>query len=200
MKIKEYFNRLPNYLSANFFALLGFTNFVYPILAAMVTFFMIYVVGSNDALISRNIPNTLLCEILFFIPIICVLSIFSIITLFFFLLFPKYKIRTQITILILVFMIVYLINPIYKGFYFAQGNAIYFAFVPYFGLPLVILAIITYFILLILDLRHKSLIKNRELVENKYYKIYVNVFYHYFVLTLVISFFVLFYLFIFKLN
>ena len=131
MKIKEYFNRLPNYLSANFFALLGFTNFVYPILAAMVTFFMIYVVGSNDTLISRNIPNTLLCEILFFIPIICVLSIFSIITLCFFLLFPKYKIRTQIAILILVFMIVYLINSIYKGFYFAQGNAIYFAFVPY---------------------------------------------------------------------
>ena len=65
MKIKEYFNRLPNYLSANFFALLGFANFVYPILAAMVTFFMIYVVGSNDTLISRNIPNTLLCEILF---------------------------------------------------------------------------------------------------------------------------------------
>ena len=42
MKIKEYFNRLPNYLSANFFALLGFTNFVYPILAAMVTFFYSY--------------------------------------------------------------------------------------------------------------------------------------------------------------
>ena len=161
---------------------------------------MIYVVGSNDTLISRNIPNTLLCEILFFIPIICVLSIFSIITLFFFLLFPKYKIRTQIAILILVFMIVYLINPIYKGFYFAQGNTIYIAFVPYFELPHVILAIITYFILLILDLRQKSLIKNRELVENKYYKIYVNVFYHYFVLTLVISFFVIFYLFIFKLN
>lgn len=200
MKIKEYFNSLPNYLSANFFALLGFTNFVYPILAAIVTFFMIYIIGSNDTLISRNIPNTLLCEILFFIPIICVLSIFSIITLFFFLLFPKYKIRTQITILILVFMIVYLANPIYKGFYFAQGNAIYFAFVPYFGTPLVILAIITYFLLLILDLRHKNLIKNRELVENKYYKIYVNVFYHYFVITLIISFFVIFYLFIFKLN
>ena len=69
MKIKEYFNRLPNYLSANFFALLGFTNFVYHILAAMVTFFMIYVVGSNDTLISRNIPNTLLCGYIFYLSL-----------------------------------------------------------------------------------------------------------------------------------
>ena len=189
MKIKEYFNRLPNYLSANFFALLGFTYFIYPLLGLLVTLF-----------IGKLSTIDFISVMLYFLPIACLFAIIPLILLCIFLFLPKSRTKVPVYTILSIILMQYLTNSLYKTLDFTDGNGVGFALVSIVCAPLVILAIITYFILLILDLRHKSLIKNRELIENKYYKIYVNVFYHYFVLSLVISFFVIFYLFIFKLN
>lgn len=193
MTLKEHFDKLPNRLSANFFAMLGFTNFMYPLFGMIATYFSLYII--KDPLVSQDVINVLLAVILLFIPIICVLAIIPIIVLFIFLVIPILKNKTQILIIFSILLIIYFINPFYKSFYFTNGNGIYFAFVPFFGSPIVLLAILIYFILLIIDLNKDDCIKNRELVENKYYKIFVNVFYYYFVITLLVDFFLCLYIF-----
>ena len=112
-----------------------------------------------------------------------------------FLIFPILKNKVQILTIFSILLIIYFKNPFYKSFYFDNGAGIYFAFVPFFGSPIVFLAILIYFILLIIDLNKDDCIKNRELVENKYYKIFVNVFYYYFVITLLVDFFLCLYFF-----
>ena len=189
MTLKENFNKLPNRLSANFFAMLGFTNFMYPLFGMIATYFSLYII--KDPLVSQDVINVLLAVILLFIPIICVLAIIPIIVLFIFLVFPILKNKTQILIILSTSLIIYIANPLYKFF----ECYVLFAFASIACVPLVLLAILIYFILLIIDLNKDDCIKNRELVENKYYKIFVNVFYYYFVITLLVDFFLCLYIF-----
>lgn len=193
MTLKEHFNKLPNRLSANFFAMFGFTNFLFPLFGMIATYFSLYVMG--DTSVSHNVIEVLLAVIFLFIPIICVLAIIPIVILFIFLIFPILKNKVQILTIFSILLIIYFINPFYKSFYFDNGAGIYFAFVPFFGSPIVFLAILIYFILLIIDLNKDDCIKNRQLVENKYYKIFVNVFYYYFVITILVDFFLCLYFF-----
>lgn len=195
MTLKEHFDKLPNRLSTNFFAMLGFTNFLFPLLGMIATYFSLYIM--EDPFASQNVIEALFAVIFYFIPIICILAIIPIIVLFIFLIFPIFKNKAQISIIFSILLIIYFLNPFYKSFHFSNGNGIYFALVPFFGSPIVLLTILIYFILLIIDLTKGNCIKNRQLIENKYYKIFVNVFYYYFVTTLLIDFFGLLYLFLF---
>lgn len=185
MTLKEHFNKLPNRLSANFFAMLGFTYFLYALLGLLAT-------------LITNIPNliqelhTLSFDVMFYLlPISCLFAIIPTIILFIFLFTTKFKIKTQIFIILLTSLIIYIANPLYKFF----ECYVIFAFASIACVPLVLLAILIYFILLIIDLNKDDCIKNRELVENKYYKIFVNVFYYYFVITLLVDFFLCLYIF-----
>lgn len=185
MTLKEHFNKLPNRLSANFFAMLGFTYFLYALLGLLAT-----IITSLPNLIQEL--HTLSFDVMFYLfPISCLFAIIPTIILFIFLFTTKFKIKTQILIILLTSLIIYIANPLYKFF----ECYVLFAFASIACVPLVLLAILIYFILLIIDLNKDDCIKNRELVENKYYKIFVNVFYYYFVITLLIGFFFCLYVF-----
>ncbi len=52
------------------------------------------------------------------------------------------------------------------------------------NIPFVIIVLLTYLILLIIDLSDKLKVKNQELVENKFYKKFICFFYWYFLITI----------------
>ena len=53
MTLKEHFDKLPNRLSANFFAMFGFTNFMYPLFGMIATYFSLYIM--EDPFASQNV-------------------------------------------------------------------------------------------------------------------------------------------------
>lgn len=185
MTLKEHFNKLPNRLSANFFAMLGFTYFLYALLGLLAT-----IITSLPNLIQEL--HTLSFDVMFYLlPISCLFAIIPTIILFIFLFTTKFKIKTQIFIILLTSLIIYIANPLYKFF----ECYVIFAFASIACVPLFLFSILIYFILLVIDLNKDDCIKNRQLIENKYYKIFVNVFYYYFVITLLVDFFLCLYFF-----
>lgn len=193
MTLKEHFDKLPNRLSANFFAMLGFTNFMYPLFGMIATYFHLYIM--RDIYIPHNVFQTFLGVVLGFVPFISLFALIPVIILFIYLISPKFKIRTQLLSIFITSLIIYFLNPIYKIFQFNDGGGIVYLFALMGCVPLFLFSILIYFILLIIDLNKDDCIKNRELVENKYYKIFVNVFYYYFVITLLVDFFLCLYFF-----
>lgn len=176
MNLKNYFADLPNRLSANLFAMLGFVNIMFPTVGTISTY--IQIIANNNSTPIKDIPIIFLSIIVCFIPITCLLAIIPIIVLFKFLVKPQFQIKTQIFILL--FTVFICVNPFISTFNYNNGGGIFFAFVPIYGLPVALLALGIYFILLLLDLANKTNIKNEALVKNVYYKKFVNIFYWYF--------------------
>mgnify|MGYP001153767845 CR=1 FL=1 len=163
MKLQEYFSDLPNRLSANFLALIGFVNFMCMLL--------ILIPGIKELLFG-DILAVLFFSIVAFglttLLVICFLSIP------FFLLLESQREKTTliagIVYIIIFIVILYCDFSAFVGLLsiYVHYNAVLF---------LIFLSLI---IFIVIDNKIRFPIKNTLLINNKNYKLFVRVFYCYF--------------------
>lgn len=169
MKLQEYFSDLPNRLSANFLALIGFVNFMCMLL--------ILIPGIKELLFG-DILAVLFFSIVAFglttLLVICFLSIP------FFLLLESHREKTT-----LIAGIVYIIIFIVILYCFTNKITDFSAFVGLLSIyvhynAVLFLIFLSLIIFIVIDNKIRFPIKNTLLINNKNYKLFVRVFYCYF--------------------
>lgn len=173
MKLKDYFKNLSHQLSANYLAVFGFISSLFTILSIIPEVF------NFQGFILYLIPILLVYQYTL-VYLVCFLSLVPIIILFMFLLKPKYQVKTQIIMLLCLCFLA--IIPSFSSYKFSVAYPA--AVLTVLNIPFVIIVLLTYLILLIIDLSDKLKVKNQELVENKFYKKFICFFYWYFLITI----------------
>ena len=196
MKLDSYFKNLPNMWSANFLAMLGFVSFILAIIAAAVSFYY-----SGETL---SFPKTLEAVHVIFesyiilhvclFPLTCAHAIVPIIIQCMFL--SKPKLQNNIAFIIMIVITILCTIPGYDKFDFSSGKAIYLVIVSLFGSPVTMLAFIILFILLYRDLKSRKQISDRKLITNPSYINFVNIFFWYGIVVLILEALLLVYIFI----
>lgn len=173
MQINDYYKNLSKTWSGNYLAMLGFIIFIIPTIAAISKIV--------DFIINNNIVNInsffleYLKIISCFLPITCLYALFPLFLLFLFLFAPKTKVKWPIAILIAV--IGFIASTQINTFDFNPQNTEIYLFAPLIFFPIPVIFFLLFLILLLIDLTKTSNLKNSELVCNKYYKLFVNVFF-----------------------
>ena len=196
MKLDSYFKNLPNMWSANIIAMLGFVSFILAIIAAAVSFYY-----SGETL---SFPKTLeavqkligywISLHIFSFPLTCAHAIVPIIIQCMFL--SKPKLQNNIAFIIMMVITILCTIPGYNKFDFNRGNGIYLAFVSVFGSPVTIITFIILFILFCMDLKSRKQIPDRKLITNPSYINFVNIFFWYGIVVLILEALLLVYIFI----
>lgn len=169
MTIKEYFNSLPNRISANIFALLGFVNFIIVLYTFNQSLFW---TGSASLFL-----NYLFSCILF---VYTVVIFFPILIPYFFLLKNNKKKKSSIFLLIMFVIFCTLFTIVVKVLhsYLSTFWGLVAIYNDYFPLIFLFLLLILFFY--IYDVRKNIKIKNIILIENRAYRIVLKIFYIYF--------------------
>ena len=173
MLINDYYKNLSKTLSGNYLAMLGFVIFTFPTIALASTVL--------EIIINNNLVNINACFqeylriISCFLPITCLYALLPLFLLFIFLFAPKTKVKLPIVILLIVIGFIGL-NQI-STFDFNPQNTEMYLFIPLMFFPIPLTFFLLFFILLLLDLTRKSNIKNLEIVNNKHYQVFVNIFF-----------------------
>lgn len=173
MLINDYYKNLSKTLSGNYLAMLGFVLFTFPTITLTSTVL--------DSIINNNLVNINTCFqeylkiISCFLPITCLYALLPLFLLFIFLFAPKTKVKLPMGILLVVICFIGLTQI--STFDFNPQNTEMYLFIPLIFFPIPLTLFILFFILLLLDLTRKLNIKNLELVNNKYYQLFVNIFF-----------------------
>lgn len=196
MKLDSYFKNLPDMWSANVIAMLGFVSFVLAIIAKSVTFYY-----SGDAF---SLPKTLEAVHVMFesyiilhvclFPLTCAHAIVPIIVQY--ILFAKQKLQNNIAFILMIVFTILCAIPGYNKFDFNRGNGIYLAFLSLFGSPVTLLAFIILFILLYRDLKNRKQIPDSKHITNPSYINFINIFFWYGTVVLILEALLLVYMFI----
>ena len=172
MLINDYYKNLSKTLSGNYLAMLGFVIFTFPTIALASTVL--------EFIINNNLVNINACFqeylriISCFLPITCLYALLPLFLLFIFLFAPKTKVKLPIVILLIVIGFIGLTQI--STFDFNPQNTEMYLFIPLIFFPIPITFFLLFFILL-LDLTRKTNIKNLEIVNNKHYQLFVNIFF-----------------------
>ncbi len=172
MQINDYYKNLSKTLSGNYLAMLGFIIFIVPTIAAISTV-VDFIINNNS--VNINIYREYLRIISCFLPVTCVYALLPLFLLFIFLFAPKTKVKVPMVILLMT--VGFIISNQISTFDFNPQNAEMYLFVPLIYFPISLAFCLLFFILLLFDLRKSVNLKNLELVSNKYYKLFVNVFF-----------------------
>ena len=173
MQVNDYYKNLSKTWSGNYLAMLGLIILIIPTLSAILT--ITDIVINNNSIYTNNIFQEYLKIICCFLPFTCLYAIFPIFLLFIFLFMQKAKVGLPIIILSIV---IGFIAATQSGtFDFNLQNTEMYLFVPLILFPIPLIFSIVFFILLLIDLTKTSNIKNLELVNNRYYKSFVNIFF-----------------------
>lgn len=173
MLINDYYKNLSKTLSGNYLAMLGFVIFTFPTIALASTVV--------EFIINNNLVNINACFqeylriISCFLPITCLYALLPLFLLFIFLFAPKTKVKLPIVILLIVIGFIGLTQI--STFDFNPQNTEMYLFIPLIFFPIPITFFLLFFILLLLDLTRKTNIKNLEIVNNKHYQLFVNIFF-----------------------
>ncbi len=173
MLINDYYKNLSKTLSGNYLAMLGFVIFTFPTIALASTVL--------EFIINNNLVNINACFqeylriISCFLPITCLYALLPLFLLFIFLFAPKTKVKLPIVILLIVIGFIGLTQI--STFDFNPQNTEMYLFIPLIFFPIPITFFLLFFILLLLDLTRKTNIKNLEIVNNKHYQLFVNIFF-----------------------
>ena len=173
MLINDYYKNLSKTLSGNYLAMLGFVIFTFPTIALASTVL--------EFIINNNLVNINACFqeylriISCFLPITCLYALLPLFLLFIFLFAPKTKVKLPIVILLIVIGFIGLTQI--STFDFNPQNTEMYLFIPLMFFPIPLTFFLLFFILLLLDLTRKSNIKNLEIVNNKHYQVFVNIFF-----------------------
>ena len=166
MALKEYFDKLPNRLSANFFAMIGFANFV-------------LIFGFLRDFSNINLKDfLLLLGLIYFvfgaIAIACCLLLLPLLLL----LVSSNKKTSIIAFFIFITLYIFIMHRLYIFF------IIDFEILELFNLYNYAYQILLYLFLLLIthfiDIKSKFYVKNTFLLNNRFYKKFVTIFYYYF--------------------
>ena len=196
MKLKSYFKNLPDMWSANIIAMLGFVSFVLAIIAASVSSYCSANVISLPQTckdVYRLIEDCIILHTFSF-PLTCAHAIVPIIVQC--ILLSKQKLQNNIIFIIMIVITILCTIPGYNLFDFSRGGGIYIAFLPIFGSPVTIIAFIILFILFCRDLKSRKQIPDRKLITNPSYINFVNIFFWYGIVVLILEALLLVYIFI----
>ncbi|MBE7703786.1 MAG: hypothetical protein E7Z89_07040 [Cyanobacteria bacterium SIG28] len=182
MNIKEnfktYFNELPNKWSANFLAFMGFNNILLALVGYVISVVYQFAIPNETLKLILATPVFLSVYAIAFLPVSCVIALILLIPFKILLKTNNSKVFKLNLILLLLFLLTcyILLTPFFD---FTSGSAIYIVFIPIilFWIPISILAI--YLFLLWLENYKKLKIQNSILLENKYYKKYLKIFFIY---------------------
>ena len=173
MLINDYYKNLSKTLSGNYLAMLGFVIFTFPTIALASTV-LEFVINNNLVNINACFQEYLRI-ISCFLPITCLYALLPLFLLFIFLFAPKTKVKLPIVILLIVIGFIGLTQI--STFDFNPQNTEMYLFIPLMFFPIPLTFFLLFFILLLLDLTRKTNIKNLEIVNNKHYQLFVNIFF-----------------------
>ena len=176
--IAQYLNDLPNRWSANFLAFMGFNNILLALVGYVISVVYQFAIPNEALKLILVAPIFIPVYAIAFLPISCVITLILFIPFKILLKTDNSKIFKLNLILLFLFLLTcyILLAPFFD---FTSGNAIYIVFIPIilFWIPVSIFII---YLLLLWREKCKNLkMQSSTLLENKYYKKCLKIFFVY---------------------
>ena len=176
--ISQYLNDLPNRWSANFLAFMAFNNILLAITGYITSIAYQYAVPKEALKMILATPIFLPVYAIAFLPISCVIALILLIPFKILLKTNNIKnFKLNLALLLLFWLICdILLAPFFD---FTSGGAIYIVFIPILLFWVPVSIFVTYLLLLWRENSKKLKMQSSTLLENKFYKKYLKIFFIY---------------------
>ena len=176
--ISQYLNDLPNRWSANFLAFMAFNNILLAITGYITSIAYQYAVPKEALKMILATPIFLPVYAIAFLPISCVIALILLIP--FKILLKTNNIKNFILNLALLLLFWLICDILLAPFFdFTSGGAIYIVFIPILLFWVPVSIFVTYLLLLWRENSKKLKMQSSTLLENKFYKKYLKIFFIY---------------------
>ena len=176
--IAQYLNDLPNRWSANFLAFMGFNNILLALVGYVISVVYQFAIPNEALKLILVAPIFIPVYAIAFLPISCVITLILFIPFKILLKTDNSKIFKLNLILLFLFLLTcyILLAPFFD---FTSGNAIYIVFIPIILFWIPVSIFIIYLLLLWRENSKNLKMQSSTMLENKYYKKCLKIFFVY---------------------